>query len=502
MSRNAVLLTGVVLACITFLSWANPAMLRAAAVLPVHNVDTGIDFASIYDAVSANSTVDGNTIMVDSGTYSESVIIDKSLSILGQNRETTMITRGNGDVFNVTADNVTISGFTLVGDGANSGNLLSISNASNVLVSENDIVNNTVSNGVLLLWSTAVSLRRNRFLNNLIGVSGYLSSNCSIEDNVFRGDDEGMYFSGFSDSVIRRNSISDVAFGVFFQDSSNHNLLAENNMTRNLKTAVRMGDSMGNIILRNNISECGYFGLRMKYNSDYNYIVENNIFENDPAGLRIEASKGNYIYHNNFYNNTLGASVYQLLQSSWDNGYISGGNYWEGYNGSDVLMGTYQNVSGPDGLIDTAYYIDPANFDRFPLAGPFSSYHVFGNLSIDVVSNSTIDGFEYLASNNTLRLDVSNLNSDHAGGFARICIPHDVMSEPYNVSVNDRQPEYLNSNLFDNSTHQWLYISYSQSPSEIAVAPEFPLAILLITLLATFLFAACVNGSRKWHINI
>jgi hypothetical protein len=51
----------------------------------------------------------------------------------------------------------------------------------------------------------------------------------------------------------------------------------------------------------------------------------------------------------------------------WDNGYPSGGNYWDDYNGTDQFSGPDQNIPGPDGIGDYPYDIpDSITHDYYP----------------------------------------------------------------------------------------------------------------------------------------
>ncbi len=78
---------------------------------PVHNVNTGLNYTSVQSAIDAPETVAGNTILVDSGNYSEHLVIGKSIALVGAGRNTTTIDGGGGGiVIQVTASNVLIEG--------------------------------------------------------------------------------------------------------------------------------------------------------------------------------------------------------------------------------------------------------------------------------------------------------------------------------------------------------------------------------------------------------
>ena len=57
---------------------------------------------------------DGDTIYIPSGTYYENIVIDKSISLIGEDKDTTVIDgRGRGNVVHISANWVNITGFKI-----------------------------------------------------------------------------------------------------------------------------------------------------------------------------------------------------------------------------------------------------------------------------------------------------------------------------------------------------------------------------------------------------
>lgn len=72
------------------------------------------DYPTIQQAIDA--AISGNTIIVAAGTYYENIVIHESIILVGEDKETTIIDgSGTGDVVTITADDVTIRGFTMTG---------------------------------------------------------------------------------------------------------------------------------------------------------------------------------------------------------------------------------------------------------------------------------------------------------------------------------------------------------------------------------------------------
>jgi PKD repeat protein len=72
---------------------------------PVWNERTGLGYATIQEAIDAPSTLDGDTIKVNDGTFNENIIINKSITVSGLNQPVTGTSYLIGTV-DIVADNV------------------------------------------------------------------------------------------------------------------------------------------------------------------------------------------------------------------------------------------------------------------------------------------------------------------------------------------------------------------------------------------------------------
>ncbi len=461
---------------------ALPLEISAQQTSQVHNLNKDENYETIQQAINAASV--GDIIYVRNGTYSERVVVNKTVSLFGEDKFNTIIDGGgSGNVISITADNVTVTGFSI----QNSGSILTVGGVyidhsvgnkitGNIIrnneygvyhsySSENSIVNNTVFNnnyGMSLTSSTSNIISHNNLLYNTHGIwlSSYSVNNIFSENSVSSNLAEGILVSASPNNIFSDNRVIENTNG-FHIITSTHNNIFGNNVSMN-EQALFLSSSSLNTFSRNNISLNNY-GVLLGGSS--NNLFSDNYIENNRNSFRLVTSHNNTIYHNNFINTIANTTQEPNIIESvnlWDNEVE--GNYWSRFNGSD---------KNEDGISDTSYVIDERNTDNYPLMAPFTWFHVVmgaRSYTVDVLCNSSISEFKYLhyAANGTSLLSFQ-ISGKTGNAFCRISVPHSLIEPPYIVIANYSTP--LHSRIVhSNRTHSWLYFTYYSGPAPTIIS--------------------------------
>jgi pectin methylesterase-like acyl-CoA thioesterase len=108
------------------------------------NIVVPDDYPTIQEAINAASY--GDTIFVKEGTYYEHITISKSISLVGEKRDTTVIDgNGIGTVIQIIANNVSIINFTI----RNAGKAWRGTGYPPSSISGNNVRNVNVTNNIL-----------------------------------------------------------------------------------------------------------------------------------------------------------------------------------------------------------------------------------------------------------------------------------------------------------------------------------------------------------------
>ena len=196
------------------------------------------NYTTIQSAIDAANA--GDTVFVYSGSYYEKIVVNKTLILIGENRDTTTINSTvGGDVVNITANWVNITGFRVTSSVFNPLNstikLTSVQNCQ--------IINNNVTNSVLS-WDS-------------YGIFASNSENNTISDNTILNNGGGILLYYSNNNIISNNTLSNNGIGTFIQYSDNNTVA--NNTASNMLLGIFPYFSTRSIILNNKMLQDGIY---------------------------------------------------------------------------------------------------------------------------------------------------------------------------------------------------------------------------------------------------
>jgi len=355
----------------------------------VHNLNTGQSYSTIQEAINAPETQDGNEIFVVSGTYYESITVNKSLSIVGEDRSSTIID-GNGaiKVVYVTADNVEIRNFT-------------------------------VQNGTFGLW-----------LEN--------SHNSRIIDNTFQDGSYGIRIRHSKGTYVVGNNVRKfIFFGVELDSSGNttlrNNEIADNRYNFGVNGAS-LFDFMNNIDTSNIVN-----GKPVRYLINWrNASIDSATFQ-DLGYLALINSSNIRVRDLDVQNNMQG-----VLFAFTVNSMVVNVNAKSNWNGIYVTHSRNTTVSGNNANGNFDYGIKFFNSSRSVARNNNVDRNGWAGIGVFGSPNSTIDGNK--ASFNTYNLHVVYTNNS-------VITRNIALNKPggYSIAVYYSHNNSIYHNTFENS---------------------------------------------------
>ena len=213
------------------------------------------NYTTIQSAID-NATA-GDFIFVYNGTYYENLVVDKQLTLVGEDKNLTIVD-GNvsvNDVVFISANWVNITDFTIQNPSSSTSGI-KLNNVQNCHIFDNIILNNRW--GICLTSSNNNTIENNTAILNVM--DGFIS------------------FSSNNNTFINNNASENNGDGFHVQDSDNNEIL-NNQISGNSAFGLHLDSSDGNLILNNNISSNGNIGVLIYY-SKHETIRNNTMFEN------------------------------------------------------------------------------------------------------------------------------------------------------------------------------------------------------------------------------
>jgi parallel beta-helix repeat protein len=245
---------------------------------PYQYIQDGIDNAAPRD-----------TVMVLAGTYLENVIVDRSVMLLGEDVESTIIDAGGiAEAVYVAADGVTVSGFSMTG--ADGLAAIVLASDGNMIMGNHLTENNEVYWGAIYLTGS--------------------SYNDICDNRITYTDREAAIWLNWAScwNTISRNTISNNGFcGVTIWHESSHNKITENTFSAN-RNGIWVEDSSHNTFTANTFVGNEFEGIDI-WDSSF-LAINNNVFGRG-GGLTISSGyeKAHWSTHTIEGNTVSGAPV-------------------------------------------------------------------------------------------------------------------------------------------------------------------------------------------------
>jgi hypothetical protein len=336
-------------------------LLEPRRMLAAQIVGSSTTYATIQSAV--NAAVAGQTITVAAGTYDETVTVNKSLTIDGaeanvdarSSRGSESIVYATQTVFDITANNVTINGFTIEGDDANIGAL----QGAGVLMAPNiqgtQVLNNIIQDNVTGIYLSNDSntdqclIQHNLIQNNFETDNNWQTEEWNGSRAIYT---DGTVSGGYLTNVlINANTIGNFDFGGGDEDEG---LIALQALSAGKQFNITISGNAfsygSKSLLATNVTNLTYIGNTatdfddsssgpVRFEGDANTvdIQYNSIYSNAGPGVAADSSgvsgtsSGFVVDNNNFYSND-GIGV-MVVANVYTGPLIAVGDYWGSASG-------------------------------------------------------------------------------------------------------------------------------------------------------------------------
>ena len=480
---------------------------------------SGCDYTTIQAAVDAANP--GDTIIVHDGTYTENVLVNKRLTIQSLNGAlltTVQAASASDHVFNVTADHVTISGFTVTGAATNSAGIY-LYHVNNCTISNNTASDNyegirlTSCNDNTLTGNTAYS-------NSYSGIWLSSSSNNTLTNNTASNTTRGirLYFSSNNNTLTGNTANSNDFFGIRLYSSS-YNSLTGNTANSNDLSGIHLDSSSYNTLTGNTATSNNQSGIALAQSSTYNTLTGNTASNNTYSGIVLTYSSTN----NTLIDNTVSDNA-NGISTIWSSNYntiannTANSNRWYG-----ISLGFSSNSNNLTG--------NTANTNGYGLSGSvtelgagihLSRSSTNNTLTGNTVSNNTGTGINlrHAASNNTITCNWIHSNSQYGlylfnGSTGNTIAENNILANGvqqddcswhYNLYNDQNDSVIAENNYWGTKTDAVIAASINEHPGTVDYEPflSFP---ALCAPLETFCLSGYTQnesgvGLANWTINV
>jgi parallel beta-helix repeat protein len=292
----------------------------------------------------------GDTIYVDSGTYYENVIVDKQVTLIGNDTGEGMPVVDGDDYDNtitVTADGVVIEGFEITGSGDECPEAGISVEGDDVVIRNNVIVENG-GHGIWVDEASGTIIEGNEIADNgLNGIAGDYAVATVISGNTVEGSDyNGIRFHYSENTLIDGNTVMGTGNNGINVQYSSATVISGNTVEDSDEQGIHVGYDYGVEITGNTVSACdSNFIMVLPYGG---FIISGNtvdgIDQDGDCGIRVDepdeeaedpVETGTRLIADNVISNTGEAGI----AVSYQDGVVISGNEISGSdcNGLEVM---------------------------------------------------------------------------------------------------------------------------------------------------------------------
>lgn len=396
------ILLGIILLT-SIMAATNPVTSQSSTIIV--DQDGTQDYQTIQSDIGNAS--EGDTIVVNTGEYIENIVIDKLVTLQGNDTGSGRpIINGNetGNGLELRANGITVKNFKIINSGTYSG--IEIQSDSNLIQNNNITQNN--DEGIYLHNN-----RENIIENNYISMSDdygihlEYSNNNTIQNNLVANGEtaNGIHLYSSSDNSILDNQVLDNDIGIYLKDSSNRNTLENNEIKFNYYDGVQI-ESVNNIIRGNQIQENDsgiYFRKPSSSSTSQNLVENNDIVLNDGDGIYLYSNSNDNIIHNNNVTDNAddGIVLYGTVNNVLSNNKVEG-------NEKGIILSGSSFLGSDNNLIE----------NNVILSNEGHGIHLRYGSTNNTIKNTTISNnywgvYLQYSSNNTIKDSIITNNSDH-----------------------------------------------------------------------------------------